>query len=449
MENAMIVNARVARAAGILVLCLAAGQAGAAAVARADVDAWLATPAPTPPPAPGSVLGQGDLEGIRALIPPGYFDYVNYPGVQIEIQATGDYKPHPVYQAATEQHGNEATLRPEGGMAGYVAGRPFDPQKFDDVSPQDAGMMVAWNYVHRWQYYGYKVDALDMTYVQATADGRPGTLEPGMEGGGNADRRLVQVYQRVYLNHLAMLPDKGYKVAASNSDKRYFKDYISFVEPFDVQGTTFVVERSLDPLEGDQVNSYLPTQRRVRRLSAEERADSFMGSNFTLDDFEGFSGRVMDYEWTYLGQKEVLHVSDSKEKQLRFGGPQSNVAIDRWQVRPCFVVELKPRWSGHPMSAKILLVDQQTFNPAMALIFNREGQLWRFVMPHYQQPVHDESTPERSLETSVAGWRGSIGLDFLTNSTTLARATTETLFPTLTEREIERRFALSTLTEGR
>jgi hypothetical protein len=270
-----------------------------------------------------------------------------------------------------------------------------------------------------------------------------------MEGGGNAERRLVQVYHRVYLNHLAMLPDQGYQVHASNSDQRYFKDYVTFVEPFDVAGTTFVIERALDPAEEDQVSSYLPTQRRVRRLSAEERADSFMGSNYTLDDFEGFSGRVMDYEWTYLGQKQVLHVSNSREKELRFGGTQSNVAIDQWQVRPTFVVELKPRWSGHPMSAKILLIDAQTYAPAMALIFDRKGKLWRYVMPHYQRPVPDTSSPARVLETSTSRWRGSIGVDFVLNTTTIARATSETEFPTMTEKQIERRFALSSLTEGR
>lgn len=422
-------------------------NAHAAGETRADVDAWLALAGPLP--APGTTLGQVDLEAHRALIPPGFYDYVNHPDVQLEIQATADFQPHESYLAATAEHGAKATLKAEGGMDGYVAGRPFDPAQFDDVTPAEAGMMVAWNHVHRWQYYGYRLDTLDMTYVQPTTDAASGTKEPGMEGGGHAERRLVQVYHRVYLNHLAMLPDRGYKVDASNSDKRYFKDYISFVEPFDVQGTTFVVERSSDPLEEDQVNSYLPTQRRVRRLSAEERADRFMGSNYTLDDFEGFSGRVMDYEWTWLGQKEMLHVADSREPELRFGGAQSNVAIDRWQVRPTFVVELKPRWSGHPMSAKVLLVDQQTWTPTAAFVFDREGKLWRYVMPHYQRPQQDTSTPERALETSTSRWRGSIGIDFPLNSTTLARATSETEFPTMTEREIERRFSLSSLTEGR
>lgn len=420
----------------------------AAGEGRAEIDAWLQQ-APATLPAAGTVLTQADLEAARALIAPGYFDYVNYPEVQLEIEATMDIQPHQSYLDATAAHGTTTTLRAEGGTDGYVAGRPFDPAQFDDVSPTDAGMMIAWNHVYRWQYYGYKLDTLDMIYVQPTAAGDNGTRAPGMEGGGHAERTLVQVYHRVYLNHLAMLPDQGYKVGVSNSDKRYFKDYVTFVEPFDVAGTTFVIERALAPDEEDQVNSYLPSQRRVRRLSAEERADSFMGSNYTLDDFEGFSGRVMDYEWTYLGQKEVLHVSNSKWPELRFGGTQSNVAIDQWQVRPTFVVELKPRWSGHPMSAKILLIDQQTYTPAMALVLNREGKLWRYVMPHYQRPVADASTPERALETSTSRWRGSIAVDFPANTTTIARATSETEFPTMTEKEIERRFALSTLTEGR
>ncbi|MGD9603772.1 MAG: DUF1329 domain-containing protein [Gammaproteobacteria bacterium] len=432
---------------GVLALG-ATGATFAAGETRAEIDAWLAQ-APATLPAPGSVVTQADLESVRALIAPGYYDYVNFPGVALEIEATTDIQPHTSYLEATAQHGNSAKLRAEGGMEGYVAGRPFDPAQFDDVSPAEAGMMIAWNHVHRWQYFGYKLDTLDMTYIQPTSDGRAGTLEAGMEGGGHAERRLVQEYHRVYLNHLAMLPGKGYRVDASNSDKRYFKDYVTFVEPFDVAGTTFVIERALAPDEEDQVNSYLPSQRRVRRLSAEERADSFMGSNFTLDDFEGFSGRVMDYEWTYLGQKQVLHVANSKYPELRFFGAQSNVTHDRWQVRPTFVVELKPRWSGHPMSAKILLIDQQTYTPAMALILNRDGKLWRMVMPHYQIPEPDTSTAERALETSVPGWRGSIGLDFLANTTTLARATSPTEFPTMTEKQIDRRFALSTLTEGR
>ena len=167
---------------------------------RAEIDAWLKQSVATLP-APGTVLTQKDLEANRALIAPDYFDYVNYPEVHLEIDATADIQPHGSYRAATAAHGADAKLIATGGMDGYVAGRPFDPEKFDDVSPSEAGMMVAWNHVHRWQYFGYKVDTLDMIYLQGGAAGKAGSLPPGLEGGGNVERKLVQVYQQHKPNH--------------------------------------------------------------------------------------------------------------------------------------------------------------------------------------------------------------------------------------------------------
>ena len=101
------------------------------------------------------------------------------------------------------------------------------------------------------------------------------------------------------------------------------------------------------------------------------------------------------------------------------------------------------------MSAKFLLIDQQTYTPTMALMIDRKNALWRVLVTHYQRPVPDNSTPERALETSVMGWRGSIAYDVLAQTTTIARATSATEFPTMSEREINRTFSLSRLTEGR
>lgn len=434
-------------------LCAASALFSAAAhaepVTRASIEAWLAAPAPASLPAPGTTVSGADVESLRALILPGYFEYVLASGVPIDIEATGDFAPAAEFLAVTAANAGRATLRAEGGMDGYVAGQPFDAKQIEAAPPEQAGYMVGWNNVHRWQYYGYHVSALDMIFVTATAPGSHGTLMAGMEGGGNAERSMVQDYHRVYLNHLAMLPGQDYRVKADDADKRFFKDYISFTAPFDVKGTTFVVERSLDPNEEDQVSSYLPKERRVRRLSAQERADKFMGTNWTLDDFEAFSGRVMDYEWVYRGRKPILHVTNSREPALRFGGEQSNVPIDRWQVRDCFVVELKPRWKDHPVASKYLFVDSQTWNGLAAIVVDRQDRGWRYFMPFYQWAEADTSTPQRTWETSVLRWRGALGVDLIENSTSIARASVPTEIPTMTDKQIERKFSISNLSGGR
>ncbi len=433
-----------------LFLFVTAGFAAAHAepVDRAALETWLAA-APASPPAPGASLSGADVEQLRNFILPGYFDYVRNAGVAMDIEATGDFAPAAAYQAATAANAGKTQLRAEGGLQGYEAGQPFDAAQIDAAPPEQAGYMVGWNNVHRWQYYGYHVPSMDMMFVTPTAPGTHGTLMAGMEGGGNAERSMVQDYHRVYLNHLAMLPTQDFRVRADDADQRFYKDYISFTAPFDVKGTTFVVERSLDPNEEDQVSSYLPRERRVRRLSAQERADKFMGTNWTLDDFEAFSGRVMDNEWVYRGRKAILHVTNSREPALRFGGEQSNVPIDRWQVRECFVVELKPRWKEHPVASKFLFVDAQTWNSLAAIVVDRQDRAWRFFMPYYQWAAPDDGTPERALETSVLRWRGAIGVDLIENTTSIARATVPTEIPTMTDKQIERKFSISNLTGGR
>ena len=100
-----------------------------------------------------------------------------------------------------------------------------------------------------------------------------------------------------------------------------------------------MIERSDDAREEDQVYSYLPTQRRVRRISPVERADRFLGSELNFDDFEGFSGRVLDYHWTYLGRRRVFVGVDAASPRVRYYGPRSRVPLDRWQLRDCLVVE--------------------------------------------------------------------------------------------------------------
>ena len=84
------------------------GAAQAAGYSRVDVDAWLKLPSPSPAPAAGTVLSQTDLEAVRGLIAPGYFDYANFPGIQLEIEATSDYQPHSVDQV---RPGSKAIVR--------------------------------------------------------------------------------------------------------------------------------------------------------------------------------------------------------------------------------------------------------------------------------------------------------------------------------------------------
>jgi len=426
---------------------LFSNQLIAADITRGDIGRWLEQSTLADPPAGGTVIGQGELHSLHPWLAPGYREEFEFPHVEIEIQATGDYPPHEVYEAATQQFAGQATINADGGLENYTAGQPFTIEQITSADPATGGYMLAWNQIHRWQYYGYQVDELTMAYVGAGTTQGPIDAEKRLDGGGNLVRVLHQAYHRVYLNKLAMLHAQNYQVEVSDSDTRFFKDYIAFLAPFNIKGTRFVVERMLDPHADDQVNTYLPTERRVRRFSAQERADSFMGSDGTLDDFEGFSGRVLDYKWHYLGQKKILFIADTKDAIQSVYGPSSRVPHDRWQVRNCYVVELISVWEGHPYKSRVLFLDAQTHGVALSLVFNHDNLLWKTLLTSYRAPQM-ESGEKRSLETSVPSWRTQIYIDRVGNKATIVRAKTDTLHPTMSKSKIKRIFSVSSLTAG-
>jgi len=428
---------------GLWLLACVNGQA----TTREDVIAWIEQAPAAERPAAGTTLTEADRATIAAYLPPGYAEEFDFPGLKMEIQAPSAYVPHASYRDASEKFAGQPQLAEDGALTNYTAGKPFSEAQIAAAAPAQAGLMIAWNRIHRWQYYGWFADEISQYYLVGAGDSS-GPLAFGLNGGGRLDRHIIQNYKRVYLSHLAMLPDQGYRTDADDSDERLYKDHVEFVEPFDVKGTTFVIERPLDAHEEDQVNSYLPTQRRVRRLSAEERADVFMGSDMTIDDFEGYSGRVLDFEWTYLGRREVLSVFDARSPQQQFFGPSSRVPDDRWQVRDCHVVELKPKFKGHPYSSKFIFFDVETMNAPVALAINRDGKVWRMFSALYYlpQPAADGVA---ALETSVPRWTATIATDLLRNTSTVSITKAGTVNPTMSKRAIEKQFNVSALGEGR
>jgi len=415
-------------------------------ISREDLIAWIASGDGLTPPQAGKTLEAGD-NAITAFLPPGYANEYNFPGVRLEIQATTQFKPHQVYVEASAAHYGTARLAADGALQNYVAGRPFDPVLFEQATPEEAGLMVAWNHVHRWQYYGWLNEELTMYYIQPASSGR-NQLRPGFSGGGHIDRYISLSYQRVYLSHLAMLPETGYKIDLNDGGDYFFKDHMLFHEPFDVKGTEFVIERASDPHELDQINSYLPNERRVRRLSAKERADRFMGTDMTMDDFEGFSGQILHYKWRYLGSRRLLAVVDSKGPTVAFFGPKSRIANDVWQLRPTYAVEIVSIWQDHPYSSRILFIDAETYNVTNNIAFNRDNQMWRMNGLFYWLPEPgDNGSPE--IETSLQRLAATTMIDRLSGTATVSRMIMPTKMPSVSVAEVKRRFSVSALTSGR
>ena len=438
-----------AKLAGLILLLavVATSQVHASDRSYQALLSWLEQDADAPADglAPGT-YGRDRLAALSRYIPPGYIKEFDFQELELEIEETRHYEPHRIYQEATARYVDQSTITANGNLEGYIAGMPFSREAINAAPADKLGYMVAWNHIHRWQYFGFIAPETIIAFVSPTATGSAGEKLDGMEGGGHVDRYLSMSYRRVYLSKLAQLPDQEYRLGVEGSKTLLFKEKIELMAPFDVAGTTLIVERPLDQSEGDLVNSYLPSERRVRRLSAKERADSWMGTHWTLDDFGGYSGLVMDNTWSYLGRKVIPYVANSKHELALTHGPISVIPLDRWQLRPCFVVDAIPKWNGHPYGRRVLFIDEETFSVATVLVFDRKDSLSKVMTNVYER---SEEVTDQDPSMTTSRMHSSIVINMGDHTANIARLIKPTEYHAVEPSQVRRIFSVADLNSGR
>jgi hypothetical protein len=262
------------------------------------------------------------------------------------------------------------------------------------------------------------------------------------------DRYIHYRFQRVYHSHLASRAEDDYQLAIRGADAIEFKDFIEFLEPFELRELKVVVERSNAPFTEDEAVSYMPGERRTRRLSPKERRDSWMGSELTMDDFFGFSGQVTDYRWALLGTHRVLGIVDSRHRYAHFYGPYSRVPRDRFELRPVWVVEGFPRDPEHPYSSRILFIDRESSVILMALMFDREQQLWKSMLTIYAWSEASDNEVHHDAGKYVFRYTGASIVDCLSGKATV-NIQPRVEYPEIRSREARQLFSDSNLTQGR
>ena len=368
---------------------------------RADIERWMHQYAGAKPDfKAGDVLGVKDLQRIKPFVAPGYLEQLNFPELKMPIVETRQHTPRKDFMACTEKYQGQVKLGPEGELQNYVCGQPFADSALDANDPK-SGIKGAWNFEQRWQNYGLlslnflgvwdrfggehtgKAPVLIETPPPEWLGGLkfqsqlPTDASRFYGGGGTFGRIVAQFYQRLYLTHLAPIADQGGVLNIPNAKDYLWKDFTGFFSPFDVRGTVFIIYRYTDPHRADDAWAYDPKLRRVRRISAEAKSDSMLGTDTTIDDFYTFSGHQLQWNWKFLGWKDVLCVADIKDDYTHLYGPNGNIPDDVWSIRRVAVIERIPKQPNYPYSSVILLWDAENWHPFQAFMFNQKKKFWK------------------------------------------------------------------------
>lgn len=136
------------------------------------------------------------------------------------------------------------------------------------------------------------------------------------------------------------------------------KKIMYFVAPADVKGTSFMNWSYSTGKEDDQW-IYLPALKRTKRISSGSKGDYFMGSDFTYDDL---GDRHPDQDTHQLLREETV------------GG------------KVCYVVESKPKASGHMYSKTITWVIKENFIGFKREFYDSKGTLLKTLsVKNYQK----------------------------------------------------------------
>ncbi len=77
-----------------------------------------------------------------------------------------------------------------------------------------------------------------------------------------------------------------------------------FTEPANIRDTALLTFDYDDPDKDDDQWLYLPALKKVRRISAADRGDYFMGTDFTFEDMKQ-TPELDDYHWKLLGSETI------------------------------------------------------------------------------------------------------------------------------------------------
>jgi hypothetical protein len=319
---------------------------------------------------PGMTIKKDNADQVKDLVSPGVMWCLNH-GLEMKI---GPYKKiewEREYREATEKYAGQSQLAPDGrSVVGHVAGLPFP--NVDSNDPQ-AALKLMWNFEYRPAY----TDDFDLRNFDADTG-------PVGEAPMDVERHFILDHLR-QLWYTARLHVDPKPVYGANPDGVRFKQSLHpILEPFDLKGVGLTGVRYLDPDRQDDTWLYLPTLRRVRRLSSAQRSDALFGQDTDVDSYGGYAGQIPWFDWKLLGEKKILATLHAEHFPVQYcPGIGDYIYCDNWEMRDVWVLEGASKQAQYAYGKRVIFLDKESLRITYSDIYDRAGQLWKVWVNQY------------------------------------------------------------------
>jgi hypothetical protein len=361
---------------------------------------------------PGDTLGKANCQEAKGQLPHHVlqkFCAGQYTAELIEVKDE-DFQYSAKFKAGSEANAGKYDVTDDGHMheittktwPRYWYGFPFP-----DIDEQDP--QAAYKIMYNHQVARFQID--DVYWFLAIKWATPNGFDRSVEFGA---------YATWYIGR--------HSGPIANPDETYLKDLIFGVAPYDIVGVSTMTWWYTDPDKWQSIWSYIPTIRRVRRVTAANTSEGLFGSTLARDDSYGWGGKIQYMNWKLAGVQDMLvpiapsgiekaMVADepmpkklpSKPSLITNRGqiPPGQVAritwspeervlagyeVPGWQgaawaptnlklaKRRCWVVEATPKDPYYAYGRRVLYVDKTAYWPYWVTLYDRAGEYWKTVL---------------------------------------------------------------------
>ena len=184
-------------------------------------------------------------------------------------------------------------------------------------------------------------------------------LYPGKDFKARVVMKLINKDSQERVRELTMLRKN---MGEAGGDQKYF---MYFFQPSDVKDMTFMINKY--PAKDDDRWMFIPAISMVKRIAAQDKRSSFVGSDFTYEDVSG---------------RDIENDSHAVEREEKVGD------------RDCYVVRSTPKGSDADFGHKITWVDKTSFLPLKEEQYDKKNI-------RYKQFSADEIADVKGIPTAV------------------------------------------------
>jgi hypothetical protein len=338
---------------------------------------------------PGDFITPDNASQVKDLVSPGVY-YKVQRGMTMKIVPTVRIDWPPPYKDATEKYSSQVQLsKDHRTLVGYVAGQPFP---LIDANDPDVATKVTWNNVWRplqtddYDLRFFDCETVDTSYKKAYFP--LWYYQTGHYAGYN-------LVGRTEVDPLPVDPD------FKKSNRLWLFLLGPALAPQDTRGTSLLRYRYGDPKHADDSWVWNTGSRRLRRLNESILSTAPGPQSWDADHYSGFNPKTEQYDYKFLGEKEMLGVVDAEHSpEVRCptdGG--GSACPERWQMRHMYIVSAEPRRSVNNREAldskTIIYMDSEMWFEPYVDTYDRRGELWRVHI--YWSANRDRPVPDAKV----------------------------------------------------